>query len=106
MIKFLVGISLLLSVAAASAEDKIVKFSATWCPPCTELAPRIKKISSDLGIKLEEIDVDKSPALANEAKIEAIPTLILIRDGKEVGRVIGNLSDADLVPYIKSVFKK
>lgn len=106
MIKFLVGVSLLLSVAAASAEDKIVKFYATWCPPCTELAPRIKKISSDLGIKLEEVDVDKSPAIANEAKIEAIPTLILVRDGKEVGRIIGSHSDADLVPYIKSVFKK
>ena len=97
---------MLLTMASANAEDKIIELYATWCTPCKDIAPRIEKIAKDLNIKLEKIDVDKNPKLADSFRIEGIPTLILMKDGVEVGRVLGSISDEHLIPYIKQTFNK
>lgn len=97
---------LLLFTFSAGAEDKIVELYATWCGPCNDLAPRIEKIARDLSIKLEKIDVDRNPKEASKFAIEGIPTLILIKDGVVVGRVLGSVSDEVLVSFIKKKFNK
>ena len=67
--------------------DKILKFSAEWCQPCKTLAKTMASL--DLGVPVEEIDIDQNDQLTAEYKIRGVPTLILIRDGKEVARTSG-----------------
>lgn len=73
-----------------SDKVELLKFTATWCPPCRQQEPILKKISesrSDYGIN--EIDVDKFPEVAQFYGVQSIPTMIFFKQGDEVERVIG-----------------
>ena len=69
---------------------KLLDFWATWCGPCKMMAPVIKEIETELGDKVEvvEIDVDKEQALASKYGVMSIPTYVIEKDGKEVGREV------------------
>ena len=69
-------------------EDKILKFSASWCGPCKSLAMTLK--DEDLGVPVEDVDIDENSDLAAQYAIRSVPTLVLIKDGKEVSRMIGS----------------
>jgi len=70
----------------------VVDFFATWCGPCKVLAPRLDKLAGEFEgqIKFVSVDVDKSPSLAAEYRVQAIPTLLFFdRGGKLVNTVVG-----------------
>lgn len=75
------------------AENKVtlIDFTATWCGPCQALKPWLKKTASEYEgkVKFVAVDVDKSGEVAKAYKIQAMPTLVVLKDGKEVGRVVG-----------------
>ncbi|MFK7822485.1 MAG: thioredoxin family protein [Planctomycetaceae bacterium] len=68
-----------------------VDFTATWCGPCQKLKPTLHEMAKEFEGKVQfvEVDVDKSKDLATEFEIEAMPTLIVMKDGKEASRVVG-----------------
>lgn len=73
-----------------SDKKVLIDFYATWCEPCKTLKPVLEEISKENdNIKIVEIDVDKCQDLAMKYGISAMPTLIVIEDGKEVKRSIG-----------------
>lgn len=78
--------------------DKILKFSATWCQPCKALSKTMEAL--DLGVRVEEIDIDQNDQLAAEFKIRGVPTLILVRDGKEVARTSGTKTAEQLKQFV------
>ena len=69
----------------------LVDFFATWCGPCRMLAPTVEEIAREYEgrVKVGKVDVDVSPAIAQMLEIESIPTLILFKDGKPAGKVVG-----------------
>jgi thioredoxin 1 len=68
----------------------VVKFSAMWCAPCKLLNPIMKKIVEEFPkVKVFPIDVDDQPQLAKTYKIRNLPSVIFIRDGQEVNRIVG-----------------
>ena len=69
----------------------LVDFFATWCGPCRMLAPTVEEIASEYDgrVKVGVVDVDTSPAIAQMLEIESIPTLILFKDGKPAGKIVG-----------------
>ena len=69
----------------------IVDFYAEWCAPCNHMAPILKRIASEYDgeIKFIKIDLDESPEVANHFKINAIPTLMLIKDGMIIRTMVG-----------------
>jgi thioredoxin 1 len=83
---------------------KLLDFWATWCGPCKMMAPVIKEIETELGDKVEvvEIDVDKEQALASKYGVMSIPTYVIEKDGKEVGRKVGVTAKAELIKLIQS----
>ncbi len=69
----------------------LVDFWATWCGPCRMLAPVIEQLGAQYEGKVVvgKVDTDEQPALAMQFGIMSIPTVILFKDGKEVGRKVG-----------------
>jgi len=77
----------------------LVDFYATWCGPCQMLAPILEEVNRQLAPRLRvvKIDTDKYPQLASRYDIQALPTVVLFRDGEPVDRIEGVLSAAQLV---------
>ena len=68
----------------------VVKFWATWCGPCKKMEPTIKQLESEFTMmKFISVDVDQVPSLAQKFRIRTLPTILLLRDGKEIERVTG-----------------
>ena len=81
----------------------LVDFFAEWCGPCKVQAPVLKEVKSDIGdsVRIIKIDVDKSPAIAQQYQVSGVPTLILFRNGHPVWRQSGVASRKQLVDVIK-----
>lgn len=76
----------------------LIDFNAEWCGPCKKMAPYLAKMKEELknDVVIIQIDVDKNQELAQEMKIEGLPTLILYNKGKEVWKNLGYMSESDL----------
>jgi len=77
----------------------MVDFWATWCMPCKAMAPVIEEIANQtIGkVKVAKVDIDKNGPLANHYGIQAIPTIIIFKDGMPVDTLVGIQSKAALV---------
>ena len=74
----------------------LVDFYADWCGPCRSLAPTINKLADEFQgkVKVLKINVDKFSKLAGEYRANSIPTVLILKDGKEMERVVGARSAA------------
>ncbi|XP_076955661.1 thioredoxin H2-like [Bidens hawaiensis] len=72
----------------------VVDFSASWCGPCKMLEPFIKSLSAKYQeIDFIKIDVDELQDVAQQFGVQAMPTLVLLKQGKEIERVVGAKKD-------------
>ncbi|KAK6131477.1 hypothetical protein DH2020_034785 [Rehmannia glutinosa] len=87
-----------------SDKPVLVDFYATWCGPCQFMVPILEKVSASLVDKIQvvKIDTEKYPSIANEYKIEALPTFILFKDGKPFDRFEGAMGADQLIQRIEA----
>lgn len=78
----------------------LVDFFATWCGPCKMLGSVIEDFDKENVIDTIKIDIDENQKLANDYQIYAVPTLILLKDGKEDKRFTGYMTIDDLRSWI------
>lgn len=64
-------------------------FSATWCGPCLQLGPTMSSLQRE-GYNVRKIDVDSDPNLPSQYNVRNIPTVVLLKNGQEVARRVGN----------------
>lgn len=83
---------------------KLLDFWASWCGPCQVMKPIIEELEKELSgkVEVEKIDVDQNQAKASEYGVMSIPTYIILKDGKEIGRKIGVTAKADLLKLLQS----
>ena len=68
----------------------LLDFWATWCGPCRMIAPVIEEIAKERSdVKVGKVNVDEEGALATAFGISSIPTIVLVKDGKEAARSVG-----------------
>jgi thioredoxin len=68
-----------------------VDLYADWCQPCKQLEPILQQLSEELAgkVKVVRVDVERSPALARAFRVQSIPMLVLLKDGRPVDQIIG-----------------
>ncbi|XP_019161729.1 PREDICTED: thioredoxin H2 [Ipomoea nil] len=72
----------------------VVDFAAAWCGPCKMMEPFVKQMASKFtDVDFIKIDVDELSDVAQEFSVQAMPTFLLLKQGKEVGRVVGAKKD-------------
>ena len=85
-----------------SDKTVLVDFWASWCGPCKMIAPIVSEIAEDHSdtVKVGKINVDDEPELAALFRIESIPTLMVFRNGKPDGVMIGFRPKSDIEKLI------
>lgn len=69
---------------------------APWCGPCGILAPTIDQLASELAgrVRVAKLNTDENPATAARFNVRSIPTLLVLRNGRELDRIVGVQSKA------------
>ncbi len=90
--------------AAANDNFAVIDFSATWCGPCKMLAPVYHELAdeNDGSTKFYSVDVDENASLARRFGIYSVPTLVVMKNGKEVARNSGFQPKNNLAAWIDS----
>ena len=73
---------------------QIIYFSSTWCQPCKNFKPIMESVSTSIPVQF--VDIDQNPTLAAQYNIRSIPTLIFLKDGQEVNKKPGVLSESQV----------
>jgi thioredoxin 1 len=69
----------------------LLDFWAGWCGPCRALAPTIEELAKEYGGKVfvGKLDVDDNPKTAESFQVYSIPTIVIMKNGQEVDRIVG-----------------
>ena len=83
----------------------IIDFWASWCMPCLMMAPVVEELSEKFKGKIEfaKLDVDENQKLSQKFKVMSIPTLVVFKEGKEIGRIIGSMPAEVIEEKIKKL---
>ena len=71
---------------------------AVWCQPCRMMAPVLDELARELAgrVRVAKLNVDENPVMASRFGVRSIPTLLVLKDGREVDRIVGVRPKAEI----------
>ena len=86
-----------------SSHPVLVDFYAEWCGPCRTMKATLLDVAERIGDKARiiKVDIDKEPKLADQYRIQSVPTLIIFKKGKQLWRQSGVISTHALVKLLE-----
>ena len=92
-----------LNIPLVEDQPLMIDFYADWCAPCQMLDPIFAEVQEQLSGKAQflKIDIDKNPAIASYFDVKSVPTLLIIKNGKEEWRMAGFLFAKDLIKVVE-----
>lgn len=92
--------------AQSSSGIVILDFFAQWCPPCKKFGPIFEKASTkaaNTSTKFIKIDVEQFINLTNKFGVRSMPTIVALKDGKEIKRHIGGFSEPQFDKWLADI---
>jgi len=76
---------------------------APWCGPCRMIAPIIEELAVEMAgrVRVGKLNVDENPATAARFGVQSIPTLLVIKEGREIDRIVGAQPKAAIVQRLE-----
>ena len=80
---------------------------AEWCGPCHMLAPTIDELSSEMAgrVKVAKVNIDENPGIAERFAVRSIPTLLVLKNGRVVDRLIGAQPKSEIVKRLENALR-
>ena len=71
---------------------------APWCGPCRIIAPVLEELATDMAgqVRVAKLNVDENPATAARFDVRSIPTLLVLKAGREIDRIVGVQPKAEI----------
>ncbi|MGB1241514.1 MAG: thioredoxin [Chitinophagales bacterium] len=89
-------------VVLDSGKLSVVDFWAVWCGPCRMVGPIIEQLHNEHeDVIIGKVNVDENPTISMKYKVRNIPTVLYIKDGKVVDKVVGAASKATYAAKIE-----
>lgn len=85
-----------------SSTPVLVDFYATWCGPCKMMSPILEQVGASLRdrVQIVKIDTDRYPTIASQYQIQALPTLVLFKNGQPIEKIEGVVEANQLVQHL------
>ena len=95
------------SEVLASDKPVLIDLWAEWCGPCRMMAPVVAELAEDYAgrVRVGKVNVDEQADIAVRYGVSSIPTLLLFKDGREAGRLVGYRPKADVAAALEQLLR-
>jgi thioredoxin len=96
------------AVVLRSEVPVLLEFTADWCQPCKAIAPEVEAFAREVAgkAKVVKIDIDKSPAIAQQLRIQSVPTFMVVAEGRIQDGVVGAIRKKKMHELVEPFFPR